>query len=313
MIVINGLNPVAPIEDYVEELTDEGFPASAIVACLIRYDEAGPLLLALLVRAADDESAADIDANQFFRALHIIAGARDKRAFAPLLRLLRRRREVEWLLAEVLETLPCIAIGTFDGDCESLFEVILDKRVDEFDRAALVNAATYLTWEGRIERDRMIRFLEEFATGSDDMEDAAPRGAWAMSIGLLGLDDMKEQALRAWRKGLIPYDDQGEFLLVLAQAESAPDDGDRFDVQGLGHIDNVLETLQQLFEFDKIYDDVINEEADDIDLEPPAFGRQAPAPFELQPPVMNPMRKVGRNDPCPCGSGKKAKRCCLAT
>ncbi|MBV8056713.1 MAG: SEC-C domain-containing protein, partial [Deltaproteobacteria bacterium] len=22
--------------------------------------------------------------------------------------------------------------------------------------------------------------------------------------------------------------------------------------------------------------------------------------------------KIGRNDPCPCGSGKKYKRCCLA-
>jgi len=22
-------------------------------------------------------------------------------------------------------------------------------------------------------------------------------------------------------------------------------------------------------------------------------------------------KKVGRNDPCPCGSGKKYKRCCL--
>ncbi|RWK45049.1 MAG: hypothetical protein EOR45_38715, partial [Mesorhizobium sp.] len=25
-----------------------------------------------------------------------------------------------------------------------------------------------------------------------------------------------------------------------------------------------------------------------------------------------PWRHVGRNDPCPCGSGKKAKKCCLA-
>ena len=23
-------------------------------------------------------------------------------------------------------------------------------------------------------------------------------------------------------------------------------------------------------------------------------------------------KKVGRNDPCPCGSGKKYKKCCLA-
>ncbi|WP_312862075.1 SEC-C metal-binding domain-containing protein [Muricoccus pecuniae] len=28
-------------------------------------------------------------------------------------------------------------------------------------------------------------------------------------------------------------------------------------------------------------------------------------------PLVNPMRAVGRNDPCPCGSGKKFKKCCL--
>jgi hypothetical protein len=28
-------------------------------------------------------------------------------------------------------------------------------------------------------------------------------------------------------------------------------------------------------------------------------------------PVHNPFRNVGRNDPCPCGSGKKFKKCCL--
>jgi uncharacterized protein YecA (UPF0149 family) len=28
-------------------------------------------------------------------------------------------------------------------------------------------------------------------------------------------------------------------------------------------------------------------------------------------PVINPYRQVGRNDPCPCGSGQKFKKCCL--
>ena len=28
-------------------------------------------------------------------------------------------------------------------------------------------------------------------------------------------------------------------------------------------------------------------------------------------PAVNPYRDVGRNDPCPCGSGKKFKKCCL--
>jgi uncharacterized protein YecA (UPF0149 family) len=26
---------------------------------------------------------------------------------------------------------------------------------------------------------------------------------------------------------------------------------------------------------------------------------------------VNPLKHVGRNDPCPCGSGKKFKKCCL--
>jgi hypothetical protein len=29
-------------------------------------------------------------------------------------------------------------------------------------------------------------------------------------------------------------------------------------------------------------------------------------------PLRRPSDKVGRNDPCPCGSGKKYKRCCEA-
>ena len=29
-------------------------------------------------------------------------------------------------------------------------------------------------------------------------------------------------------------------------------------------------------------------------------------------PVRNAAKKVGRNDPCPCGSGKKYKKCCGA-
>ncbi|MCK4774434.1 MAG: SEC-C domain-containing protein, partial [Candidatus Krumholzibacteria bacterium] len=30
-------------------------------------------------------------------------------------------------------------------------------------------------------------------------------------------------------------------------------------------------------------------------------------------PVVRDEQKVGRNDPCPCGSGKKYKKCCGAT
>jgi preprotein translocase subunit SecA len=35
-------------------------------------------------------------------------------------------------------------------------------------------------------------------------------------------------------------------------------------------------------------------------------------PGERRPEPGRPGHKIGRNDPCPCGSGKKYKKCCLA-
>ena len=38
---------------------------------------------------------------------------------------------------------------------------------------------------------------------------------------------------------------------------------------------------------------------------------RAPPPGPAKPePIRRTQPKVGRNDPCPCGSGKKFKRCC---
>lgn len=40
--------------------------------------------------------------------------------------------------------------------------------------------------------------------------------------------------------------------------------------------------------------------------------RQYMKPMEYYPtPIQREKGKVGRNDPCPCGSGKKFKKCCL--
>jgi preprotein translocase subunit SecA len=42
---------------------------------------------------------------------------------------------------------------------------------------------------------------------------------------------------------------------------------------------------------------------------PPQGARQQQKPAAKPAPVVNQMPKVGRNDPCPCGSGKKFKQC----
>jgi hypothetical protein len=54
------------------------------------------------------------------------------------------------------------------------------------------------------------------------------------------------------------------------------------------------------------------------EMQMPMPARSAPEPredyWERKPtPFLRVEKKVGRNDPCPCGSGKKFKKCCLST
>jgi len=45
--------------------------------------------------------------------------------------------------------------------------------------------------------------------------------------------------------------------------------------------------------------------------EPSIFDQYTANPPEKTIPRFTPTKKVGRNEPCPCGSGKKYKKCCL--
>ena len=47
-------------------------------------------------------------------------------------------------------------------------------------------------------------------------------------------------------------------------------------------------------------------------LNPKSFGGKRPKMKQIgNMPVENTEPMIGRNDPCPCGSGKKYKKCCL--
>jgi hypothetical protein len=291
-----------PIEVYVEELAaSHDLPAVAIGACLVRQHEAGPLLRQLVTRASDDGIATDSQAAQLFRALHILGGARDAAAFLPLLRFLRGQQdEVDYLLGDAsTETLPKIAAGVFDGNADALFEAILDRNVDGAIRGSLVSAAAFLTWEQRIDRPRMITFLEQFAREPSVPGDDLAWYAWAVAIALLGLRHLEPLVSEAEQNERL--DEllflREDFEAILATAEQAPDDKTRFDDANLGYIEDVLAALE-LFPYG--YDDEGDDDSRGFD--------EGPTPQ----PVTNPWRHVGRNDPCPCGSGKKAKRCCLA-
>lgn len=292
-----------PMDELLATLAfSERLPTFAITLCAARYDEAGPKLRAILERAAAGAMLDDDEALLFFRSLHIIGGCRDSLAFKPLLRFLRRPpQEVEELLgAATTETLPKILTSVFDGDRAALFDAVVDVKIDEAVRDSLFRSATFLTWEGRIPKQLFVEFLERFYS-----ERLAPDGdmawfGWMNAIALLGLSEMRPMVLAARETGALAelFWEPEFFEGDLAAAERAPNDIERFKRAHLGHIDDIVGSLNRFGT------------GDDRHFQSPALVGRPPERDNI--PVMNSLRKVGRNDPCPCGSGKKAKRCCLA-
>jgi hypothetical protein len=298
-----GEHATSPIEPYVQELaTSLDLPHFAVVLCVLRYADSGPFLRAALERAAEGTLTDEEDDRLFLRALFIVGGRRDPLGFEPMLRLLRRPQdEVEFLLGDAASAdLPRIAAGVFNGDVEALFDTSVDLRIEETIRDSLIAAAAFLTWDGRIARDRMIAFLQRF-----DAERLAPDGdlawvGWANAVAFLGLRELEAAVLAAWDRGSIPGAILGrdEFIEELERAEQAPNDIQRFKDALLGYMDDVPGALADHMLSDNFEDDVA--------------AMRVPADLGSGEPAINPWRHVGRNDPCPCGSGKKAKRCCLA-
>jgi hypothetical protein len=245
-----------------------------------------------------------------FRGLHILGGRRFASGYRPLIALLRGPQErVEFLLSDVItETLPKILAGLFDGDPEPLLALITDLDVDEFVRAAAMGAFTFLVFDGRIERAFAEDHLRCF-----EQECAAPRGdmiwhAWMTAVALLGFGQMTERVHAAFIDGRIPPEVAGEnyYRKLLADALARPDDAQRLADEHLGYIEDVLVELEQW-----PLGDVVSDDADDYGAADYDDGNLQPWSPSGGLPVRNPFAGVGRNDLCPCGSGKKFKKCCL--
>lgn len=89
------------------------------------------------------------------------------------------------------------------------------------------------------------------------------------------------------------WSDHIEYEEALKQLEGGRDDHPDFS-RPICEQHGDWERRYRVFE-DRFYDDADEREAD----------------LELDEQLLNPYRDVGRNDPCPCGSGKKFKRCHL--
>ena len=301
-----------PLEGRVDRLW-RGFatvgrvPRREIREVLHDWDTLAPVFLARLQAYVENPESRAEDADSLLVAIHLFAQMRDTRAYRPLIALVSRpREETEDLLGDaVTGTLSKVVASVFDGDPVPMQETILDPAVDEFVAHALFEALAFLTAEERIPLGITRLFIERCRAQQPRDEPAGMRWAgWQKMVSYLGLTEYVPHVREAFRRGEIDPGYMGveDFKRDLAASLNARGRGEPPSDPELGYFEDAIEEFTHWYGFSPrcLRDRERAEREKRIRELQAARNRLSPA-----------WRQTGRNDPCPCGSGHKYKKCCL--
>jgi Protein of unknown function (DUF1186)/SEC-C motif len=284
----------------IEELGVSGrLPVAAIRAAQADRETMVPIFLRTIDNFLDLQGP--VDPNALFFIFHLLGEWREKSAYWPLASLLRLPGDVlDTILGDcVTETSHRVMAAVFDGDPDPLYEIIRDSDADEYVRAKMCQAIAMLTLCGDLPRDATAAFLRDCYAQLDPQKDCYVWRGWVDAVAWLGLTELKPLVQQAFLRGSInpgwlSFEDFEKDLQHSVEFPEAPPlipDGDL-----------------------SLWGDTIAEMSDWACFKPKAKGKvqsELQLLTSLELPHREFLRSVGRNDPCPCGSGKKFKKCCL--
>ena len=114
-----------------------------------------------------------------------------------------------------------------------------------------------------------------------------------------------------WKDHLLSMDHLKEGIGLRAYSQRDP--LVEYKREGFEAFSAMLDRMEEeIVRYLMLLEPVIREEAKRVEKREKAWSYSAPEKEAASPTPVRRAEKVGRNDPCPCGSGKKYKKCCGA-
>jgi hypothetical protein len=295
----------------VERLTriQPKFPADEVALAAAHWDEVAPHLNEELERVAVDPSAACQPGYMLHLfAMFLAAEQRDVRAHAAIAQIARLPDEVlDDLLGDLLAdgVGRCLA-STCGGDETAIRALIEDEGASIWARYAGFEALATRVLDGDVPQTHLLDYLASLGAAEEARLDANRERSPDFLTGIVnialdvGAAPMLADIRRWFAKDLID-----ETVVDLDFVEHhARDDQDTLVRLGTGYryVRSAIDEMKS-WAWDTRSRPVPPPHADPYVNR---YGEPAQAPLVHAAP------KVGRNAPCPCGSGKKYKKCCGA-
>lgn len=292
------------------------FPLETLQYAVTQKDKIIPELLDILdyTCANAEELAEQEDYFAHIYAMFLLAQFREPRAYSKIFELVKKPGDIpHHLLGDVITgDLSRLLASVCDGDAELIKQLIEDDSVeDEYVRGDAIKALVVLVANGIKSRDEIMEYFRSLYRGKLKREFSQVWNALVYESCALHPLEVIEDIRQAYEEDLVdPFyigiEDIEEYL---KKKQEDVCNQLKIDRQ-YSLIDDIIKELSWWAAFDEHKEESIEKDTNNsTKLLLQSENRLNIKKKALVQPIVNDV-KIGRNEPCPCGSGKKYKKCC---
>ena len=293
---------MSEVQRAIESLTYAigRFPAEEIKIIREHKEEALPYLREAVDKAIREQGIVDDENLLYFYAMFFLGEFQDKDSFPRMIALASLPPDVVQALLDdaITEILNHVLYNTYNGDLELLKSVIVNEEAERFARSACLDVMGQLYLDGELDAEEFKTFIRQNIYKEEE-DDSVLYDDLAIAICKCHFIDMLSEVKYLINNVLTDYKTYGEYedyvdAMFSYDASDAKFCNRPMSIDVLQHW-AMCQTEEEL-----------KERHEDFEKWKAEYEREM---GEERRPKATP--KVGRNEPCPCGSGKKYKHCCL--
>ena len=285
------------VQKAIEDITvrSKRFPEEPFRIISENQELAVPYLNSAIEKAIFEKDDLDEDYQLHFYALYLLGQFREKKSFPKIMELISLPSEVvDYLIGDAVTSNLCdILYNTYNGDMELLKESVKNPDIDDYARSSMMKTMGQLYLDGSLEKSEFQDFIRQIVYEKEEIGEYI----YTELIYIIcecSFVEMFPEIRRLLEDGRVEQYTIGEYAECVDMMFDDKEDICKTPI-------NAADLLRgwAMFEQPK------KKEFSKKDMK--ALISAVNAEYERPQKKV----KIGRNDPCPCGSGKKYKHCCL--
>lgn len=272
-------------------------PDNALHCIRQQWQQAAPILLQEIARQVDDPEAEEADA-LFLYAIYLCAEMRHPEAFPYFVRIARLPTLLlDQVMGDILtENFAQMLARTCNGRIQDLQDLVEDSALNEYARSAAIDALVVLVGENRLTKTELGNYCLELLSEKLERRPSLIWDSVIYATCVIGVPDALPLIEAAHIKGLAEEFELGGRAVIDRQS-SNPTAGAILKSQiPFSSAEEEMKPFRSNWEKPQRDDKPKNLLA--------VLNERKPFLPSAQP-------AIGRNEPCPCASGRKFKKCCI--